>query len=152
MTEPELEALGERLRRIWQREESGEVTKPHFETSRGWKGEPDQLSLVCRVTAQVSVTCWFFIEEFVDMQVSLEWRSYELSFWNGEIRCFDTSGADEPSSDSSLRLAQFAAEWMPFFRRGCWLSGCSIEASAHEKAEWIRGFTKEEIESWKLKM
>lgn len=67
MSEPELEVLGERSRRIWQRGTPSNVTKSRFETSRGWKGEPDQLSLVCRVTAQVSVTCWFFIEEFVDM-------------------------------------------------------------------------------------
>ena len=51
-----------------------------------------------------------------------------------------------------LEYAQFAARWMPFFRRGCWLSGCSIEATAEEKAEWMRGFTKKEIESWRLKI
>ncbi|RYX80945.1 hypothetical protein EON83_26410 [bacterium] len=43
-------------------------------------------------------------------------------------------------------------EWTPFFRRGCWLSGFPIEATAHEKMEWIRGFTREEIEAWNLKM
>jgi hypothetical protein len=31
---------------------------------------------------------------------------------------------------------QFATEWMPFFRRGCFLSGCPIECTEHEKLEW----------------
>lgn len=30
---------------------------------------------------------------------------------------------------------EFAAHWLPFFRRGCWPSGCATEASGHEKAE-----------------
>jgi hypothetical protein len=42
---------------------------------------------------------------------------------------------------------EFVAQWMPFFRRGCWLSGLPIEASAHEKAEWMQGFSHEELES-----
>lgn len=41
--------------------------------------------------------------------------------------------------------------WLSFFRRNCWLCGCDIEASAHEKAEWMQGFTLEELESWNLK-
>ena len=58
-----------------------------------------------------------------------------------------------PRDDVGLRLeAEFAAQWTPPFRRGCWLCGCDIEASADEKAEWVREFTKEEIESWKLKI
>ena len=47
-------------------------------------------------------------------------------------------------------FSEFAAEWIPFFGRGCWLSGCPIEASAEEKTEWMRGFTEEEIEEWHL--
>ncbi len=46
----------------------------------------------------------------------------------------------------------FTDKWLPFFRRGCWLSGCPIEATAHEKAEWMRGFSREELEAWNLKM
>ncbi|RYX80738.1 hypothetical protein EON83_27295 [bacterium] len=42
--------------------------------------------------------------------------------------------------------------WLPTFRRNCWLSGVPIEATAHEKAEWMRGYTREEIEAWNLKM
>ncbi|RYF31271.1 MAG: hypothetical protein EOO38_31690 [Cytophagaceae bacterium] len=51
-----------------------------------------------------------------------------------------------------LEYAQFAAQWTDIFRRNCWLLGCPIEASAHEKAEWMQGFSREEIEAWNLKM
>ncbi|RYF45551.1 MAG: hypothetical protein EOO38_15815 [Cytophagaceae bacterium] len=46
----------------------------------------------------------------------------------------------------SVGSSSFATQWMPFFRRGCWLSGCPIEATVHEKVEWTRGFTREELE------
>ncbi len=41
--------------------------------------------------------------------------------------------------DGSLAKSceQFAVEWMPLFRRNCWLSGCSIEATAQEQIEWM---------------
>ena len=55
-----------------------------------------------------------------------------------------------PSGEEEI-YAQFADEWMPFFRRGCWLSGVPIDASAYEKAQWTEGFTREELESWNLK-
>ena len=43
---------------------------------------------------------------------------------------------------------------MPVFRRGCWLSGADVEATAHEKAEWMQNFTETEevMEAWNLKM
>jgi hypothetical protein len=44
------------------------------------------------------------------------------------------------------------AENLSLFRRNCWLSGCDIEASAHEKAEWIQGFSRDELEAWNLKV
>ncbi|RYX80819.1 hypothetical protein EON83_26855 [bacterium] len=46
----------------------------------------------------------------------------------------------------------FARAWMPFFRRSCWLSGCDIEASVHEKLEWLDGITAEEIREWNLRL
>lgn len=52
----------------------------------------------------------------------------------------------------NARLKPLADEWMDFFRRGCWLSGCPVEATAHEKAEWMQGFSREELETWNLKM
>ncbi|BCM88418.1 hypothetical protein IAD21_00249 [Abditibacteriota bacterium] len=55
-------------------------------------------------------------------------------------------------TESPEDIRQWQNEYMDFFRRSCWLSGCSIEASAHEKMEWIQGFSREEIEAWNLKM
>ena len=63
---------------------------------------------------------------------------------------FGYSLLDMPHRDEDLH--QFAAKWLEFFRRGCFLSGCPVEATMHEKMEWAREFTKEEIESWKLKV
>ncbi len=57
----------------------------------------------------------------------------------------------EDESEECQRKA-FLEDWLPLFRRNCWLSGCDIEASAHEKAEWIQGFTREELEAWNLKI
>ncbi len=75
----------------------------------------------------------------------------------GQLRSF--MGRDEVeigwgslSSWEITNCEQFAHEWLPFFRRGSWLSGCGIEPSAHEKAEWIQGFTHEELEAWNLKV
>ncbi|BCM91933.1 hypothetical protein IAD21_03811 [Abditibacteriota bacterium] len=45
----------------------------------------------------------------------------------------------------------FEQNYMPLFRRNCWLLGFDIAASAPEKAEWIQGFAREEIEQWNLK-
>lgn len=54
-------------------------------------------------------------------------------------------GTDDTNTNGPI-----TTQWMPFFRRGCWLSGLPIEATAHEKAEWMQDFTREEIESWNL--
>ncbi len=50
------------------------------------------------------------------------------------------------------RHAELVEQWLPLFRRNCWLCGCPIEATAEEKTEWVQGFTEEEIEAWNLKM
>lgn len=54
-------------------------------------------------------------------------------------------------SHQSEEAKQFVLQYDHYFRRSLWLSGISIEASAHEKAEWIQDFTHEEIEAWNLK-
>jgi hypothetical protein len=66
--------------------------------------------------------------------------------WGSPIR------AIRPSWCPARRFAAPRTRLARIFRRGCWLSGCPIEASAHEKAEWIQGFSREEIEAWNLKM
>ncbi|RYX83925.1 hypothetical protein EON83_12365 [bacterium] len=56
----------------------------------------------------------------------------------------------EPSYSPGTAQGQLEAEWLDKFRRGCWLSGISIEATAHEKAEWIQDFSEVEVKSWGL--
>ena len=74
----------------------------------------------------------------------------ELLYKGGEVTpCWTCSVEDEPEEDI---LAPFAAQWLDTFRRNCWLSGGDIEASAHEKAEWMQGFSPEEVEAWNLKV
>lgn len=59
---------------------------------------------------------------------------------------------DPDAPYSSAKRAEFAARWLPFFRRSCWLSGCRIECSREERREWIQGLTPQEIEEWRLKV
>lgn len=59
---------------------------------------------------------------------------------------------DQTVSEDTPAVIAFATQWMPYLRRNAWLSGLPLEASAHEKAEWIQGFSREEIEAWNLKM
>jgi hypothetical protein len=80
-------------------------------------------------------------------------RTYAELAWDnveGDIALLDTSPRNETASPEEL--LRHESEWMDFFRRGLWLSGADIEATAHEKAEWLQGFTREEIEAWNLKM
>lgn len=54
--------------------------------------------------------------------------------------------------ESLQKFEQLVARYTPLLRCNSWLCGCDIEASAHEKAEWIQGFSREEVEAWNLKM
>ena len=78
------------------------------------------------------------------IELSTDFAGYGLTAeWSGFI--------DEHTTRSEQGGAEFIKSWIPFFRRNCWLSGCAIEATAHEKAQWIQGFSREELESWNLK-
>lgn len=58
----------------------------------------------------------------------------------------------EDGSGKQGRYHALQNQCLDFFRRGGWLSGVFLEASAHEKAEWMQDYTREEIEAWKLKI
>ncbi len=49
------------------------------------------------------------------------------------------------------KAQDFYDQWLPLFRRNCWLCGCDIEATMHEKMEWMQGFSREEMDAWNLK-
>lgn len=146
MTEPEAEALVDRLTRIW---------APHQQAV--WTFEENYIDLVLQVEGDIHL----FYEDIplcedvpdVFPGVALSLRRGGNDNLTGWLFCQGEGGDIQSGLYSSAEpFLQFANEWIDFFRRGCWLSGCPIEASAHEKVEWAREFTKEEVESWNLKM
>lgn len=95
----------------------------------------------------------FFIhdpENYVDLRC--EKVGCAMDYQGGQVNAFRFWLPSDEPDESGGELDLFTQQWLPFFRRGCWLSGCPIEASAHEKAEWMRGFTREEVEAWNLKI
>ena len=147
MTEQEAEAWAARWEKIWTPER---VTFPDMKSRNQnleliWRGElgvgsyvevksyPGELriELMCGVRGFAFDTRYGGIHPLTDS--SQVWDHFEK----------------EGSASTDKYVNEFGVQ-LPFFRRGCWLSGCPIEASAHEKAEWMQGFSREEIEAWNL--
>ncbi len=78
----------------------------------------------------------------------------QKGFLIGYFHCTKNTGhidaSPEIMQESPSLFLQFSNKWRDIFRRNCWLSGCAIEASATEKAEWVQEFSREEIEAWNL--
>jgi hypothetical protein len=137
MTEQEAEAWATRLTRIW-------VPPTVFGTG------------VVEDLATFDNDCLFYahVQPHVSIEV-LKTGEVFLCFYrhNGYTGSLYAHPCGEiREADHFGELGAVPAQWLPFFRRGCWLSGIPIEASAHEKVEWIRGFTREELQAWNLKM
>lgn len=147
MTEQEGQLIAERLTRIW------------TPKSVAWKIAP--LPLISG------------LEGFLYLNASLceglrlgveghRWGAFSFGLldetWAYGLDCDEQGQLDQShflypdATQEALMQSQFAAQWLNFFRRGCWLSGCAIEATAHEKVEWIQGFSREEVEAWNLKL
>lgn len=153
MTEQEAEALAAQLTRIWVPPAISldEISLYH---------EAGVFSFLVTIQKDVSLRCSQGSENPASKLEARFGRRFDLTQEGepdlsiGSLWCWSKGGKvhSVPHHEQSLELfEQFRQEWMPFFRRGCWLSGCPIEAGAHEKAEWIQGFTREEIEAWNLK-
>ena len=159
MTELEAEALAARLTRIWTPEKelkweftaSGQQPEEHFDCFTEWAPG-----------IELEYSWWDRPNSFVleaSRKIPFPHEGHEHIIV-GRLRCYKNSGRIESifpvqlSVNKELRnlYDQFAAQYLYPFRRGCWLSGCPIGATAHEKAEWIQGFTIEEFESWNLKI
>ncbi|RYX80728.1 hypothetical protein EON83_27245 [bacterium] len=149
MTEPEADVLGARLARIWTPDA---LCLPGREWGILPETEDDAESFWFEVRLHNLTAClradyveWCGLSAALLEGINAESRT-ALQLWcfRGEI--------SEParSLHSKYASARFSAQWLPFFRRGCWLSGCPIEATAHEKTEWIHGLSREEIEAWNL--
>ena len=137
MTEQEAEALAARLVRIW--------AVPH-QNEWWWDMEEDLNGEVflCVTHLSASVAVSFSKQEDRSLAIGLAEANMSLFV--------DPSGrlTTEPS-EITEETRSFVAQWLSVFRRGCWLSGCPIDASAHEKAEWMQGFSQKELEAWNLK-
>ena len=139
-TSSEAEAVAARLRRIW-----------NWTAETGWVPyEPGFSEIYIQLSDQVLLRVW-------KEQSALYWeepgarrgtrRSVSCSTSHKEILYTPHDLGAEP-----CHWQGFLTQWLPLFRRGCWLLGFDIDASMHERMEWTQGFSKEEIESWKLKI
>lgn len=145
MTEQEANVFAKRLVRIWRPE------KVH-RSERFSVGEPEEgftfSAQLTPLTLTLHISC--NAEGFYSRLNSAQVGSRgQLFFLRGDV--FDSLLPDA-TDEKRAQQAQFTAQWLPFFRRGCWLAGLPLEATAHEKTEWIQGFSQEEIEAWNLKM
>jgi hypothetical protein len=132
MTEQQAEVLAARLTRIWGVSKQGIIllNQGHFYFD-GWIGEETFLRV--RVEGRHS-SCTF---SGVDAHYRLDFNQTDF--------ISQPDHQDYPRWIEGQR--EFAAKHLAFFRRSCWLSGCAIEATATEKAQWLQGFTREEVES-----
>ena len=149
MTEQEAEALVVRLTRIWSKDvpAQGELELTDDDIYWDWSWTAD-------LGEGVEV---HIVNVIMEEQLEIDLFNYPPGLFrmSGHLRCEGDTlevGRGDDKLERPTEFAQFASDWLPFFRRGCWLSGCPLEASAHDKAEWIQSFTSEEIEAWNLKM
>ncbi|BCM88904.1 hypothetical protein IAD21_00746 [Abditibacteriota bacterium] len=143
MTEQEAEIIAARLKRIWGLSEPMDILESlsGYWVFNGCLKEPAFVSIQIKPWG---IKPW-------DNRFTLYYLYYKDEVGNKEsvLVC---RGTDEIRINPHGGWGQFAPQWLPLFRRGCWLCGCPIEATLHEKMEWIQGFTREEIEAWNLKM
>ncbi len=140
MTEQEAEALAARLTRIW-----GPDSPP---SAPKWELDTEKFEFKCQIEVQVfvNVALPFAAPPFASMW----WGDCEMAWRPDGFHPFP--GRYCTPEDWDELMPRFTVQGLPLFRRGLWLSGLPIEASAHEKAEWMQGFTREELEAWNLKM
>lgn len=150
MTTEEAQAFAERLTRIW--EPLTPFSMQLWEDDERGDDE-QQWHLAARLVPEFGLEV--FTNEWGEVPVlRLEHQSRGRTnlIMSINFQGKDTRVEVHIFNDHVFGDLQIAAQWLPAFRRGCWLSGSDIEATAHEKAEWMREFTKEEVDSWKLKM
>ncbi len=130
MTEQEEEAMAAWLERIWE----VETVLCTSERAFYWKGKGAEVKLSVNWRNVPSPAVMWHHKHF-GLTFSPTRRVYRV-----HLRGSLDKGHEQESKD-----------FTPLFRRNCWLSGCDIEATLHEKVEWMQGFTREEIEAWNLK-
>ncbi|RYX82176.1 hypothetical protein EON83_20890 [bacterium] len=160
MTEQEAEALARRWVRIWKPDglrsfpTRGDNPLKPSEDFQGvfWDFEFKDRNSIC-LRARIDSDALLIVKQ------SVYGPYYEFSLVGegdaeGMIEC-DMGGewaGDVGYLDQNADCRDFANKWRPFFRHNCWLSGCPIEATVREKANWIQSLSQEEIEVWKLEI
>lgn len=165
MTEQEAKVLAARLERIWM---------PGGVCSSGLADEGNDWRFHFSCEPEAGTTLRFEICELRGMEVVLEGNCGRLR-WSPHYPQIEATrvhplmnvltSSRRPTLLGLLRKAllpgnlptnweaqatEFGKRWREEFQRKCWLSGCDIEASAHEKLEWMQGFTREEMQAWNL--
>ncbi len=132
MTEPEAEALAARMLRVWApfQRISSSLFKGHW-------------SFAVWITQGVAL--------YINVDPSSNSPLFEMCGPGHDSRAAGFIYDEEINYRGGQELEEFTNKWLPYFRRGLWLSGLPIDATAHEKVEWIQGFTREEIDAWNLK-
>ncbi|RYF52071.1 MAG: hypothetical protein EOO38_01425 [Cytophagaceae bacterium] len=140
MTEQKAEDLAARLTRLW---------KPKNEPRWGVDGAyfgyqcyiEDNIFVEFATLSKPQITSTA-LKQYLNGRLQMGYLYYR----DGELRVIDTDDDQVDDFDAFVNL------WGDTFRRNCFLMGCNVEASAHEKAEWIQGFSREELEAWNLKI
>jgi hypothetical protein len=150
MTEEEAQVWAARLTRIW----APETSTLHEQSTHKWLYDAEMA-----IDAYFESHFWlevFFREKVGRMSANWSYKLYNHRFFlvcrDRRNLWWEIDNVRAPHLSWPEPEQSVINRWMDFFRRGCWLSGCPIEASAHEKAEWMQGFTPEEIEAWNIKL
>ena len=148
MTEQEAEAFLRRATKIW-------VPYP-YALGAQWERMSDG-SFHLNVAEDTFVALYpgnqkLYLSYQKPLQALLYGNYCTLECVSGQVECNWIGEPEDLTEEEESLLPVFAHRWSSYFRRGLWLSGIDIEASAHEKAEWMQGFTHEELQTWDLKM
>lgn len=87
------------------------------------------------------------ISDYIMFNMAFIGQSYFLTLTReleqvttGRLYCIKDTGVIATDwlceAEQQQNYKQFYCEYMNFFRRNCWLSGCCIECTATEKMEW----------------
>ncbi|RYX82367.1 hypothetical protein EON83_19920 [bacterium] len=155
MTEQEAEVMAAWLTRVWNIKEGTDEWEVEYERFFKFEGSITSNVHFEMTGGLISPTLTRTEEKNTDVGhfTGLAYNNGKHSIQVMEMRKkYHVVSLWPSDGEHSEILQDFVAQWLPFFRRGCWLSGCDIEASPHEKMEWIQGFSAEELEAWNLKM
>jgi hypothetical protein len=85
-----------------------------------------------------SIFCWLGVNGMV-----VNWALPKKPAIRWYAKAFCVSFASESgvyTNDPDEGHEQEMKDFLPIFRRNCWLSGCDVECSAQEQAEWTSWF------------